>query len=923
MAHKTSPGPRKLYQGTIATTNDEELHFRKLRSLKDPMEILPLDAYPLPYDNYLVRSGTGIDYTVELRSLKNPCNSCSCPDFQISTLGTCKHIEKILGSLNRKKKSDSLLQEDSSLVEIFINPAKDDEVTIHWPETSEDLSSLKAVLGPYFSSDCTLIPDLISGFTSIQNALSGVSEELRHKVRISSHLMSRVHEQQEKQQRELSREQFMEEVKAGKRSLQMLTANLYPYQEEGMLHLAFQGRALLADEMGLGKTIQALAACELLRRLHGIQRVLVVCPASLKGEWEEQIAKFTGLPSLMVYGTRPKRLESYLKESFFYLLNYEQVRSDFHEIQHLVQPDVIILDEAQRIKNWQTKTAWAVKQLKSPYAFVLTGTPIENRIDELFSIMQMVNPRILGPLFKFNRTYYEYNDKNKPVSYQNLDRLHALLKPVLLRRLKKEVEDQLPERTVNNFFVEMEPEQAERYEEYNKRVAQLMLIIQKRPLSEEELKQLQQNMACMRMVADTPYILDEKCKICPKLVELKQVLVDLMEGTDHKIIIFSEWERMLHLVRELIQEEFPCDFAWHTGTVPQQKRRDDIKRFKEDPACRFFLTTDSGSTGLNLQAANIVINMDLPWNPAKLEQRIARAWRKHQTKTVQVINFISSNTIEHRMLSTLSHKQNLANGVLDGIDDFSSLKISSARAEILEQLDEMLSATEELNEAAQKAIDEPPTVKKDLQEITQEVVAEFSDRIHLMETYDHQGKEEKTVLTVVDTLDREIVPKMQTLFSKEAKEEEGPLHLEILDHNTYALLQRLAKSGIITIHNDPSEALYRSPASNRLHQTEKEWRLKEAKKHYTQAEHKLKMAQLLASGGFIREALPPSTEALSLGLQSYFALKQQPDDQGVQLQQSLQNPNEGISEHEAALLISAVEERLKTYVEAITKWTLT
>lgn len=913
MTEKVVKGPRKCYQGTTLTTDEDELLFRKQRGLKESMDVVPLVLYPYPFDNYLIRSGTGLDYTVEIRSFSEQYNTCSCADFQINGLGTCKHIEKVLHSLNHKKKS----HEKSSLIEIFLNTSENSEVTISWPNNVENHSTLKTLLAPYFSPDNTLIPNPVIGLSSIQKVLSDVSEEFRNKVRLSSHLVSKINDQSEMNARQLSRKQFMDEVKAGKRSLQMLTTNLYPYQEEGMLHLAFQGRALLADEMGLGKTIQAIAACELLRRLEGIQRVLVICPASLKGEWEEQIAKFTALPTQMVNGNRSDRLATYLKPSFFYLLNYEQVRSDFNEIQHLLNPDVIILDEAQRIKNWQTKTAWAVKQLRCPYAFVLTGTPLENRIEELFSIMQMVNPQILGPLHQFNRDYFEFNEKNKPTNYKNLDELNKKLKPFLLRRLKKDVEEQLPERTVNNFFVEMEPEQVVRYEEYNDRVAKLMHLMKKRPLTEDEQKRLQMNLACMRMIADTPYILDEECKICPKLVELKQMLIDLMDGTDHKIIIFSEWERMLYLVRELIQNEFDSNFAWHTGTVPQQKRRDDIKRFKEDPNCRFFLTTDSGSTGLNLQVANIVINMDLPWNPAKMEQRIARAWRKNQTKTVQVMNFVSSNTIEHRMLKTLAHKQNLANGVLDGIGDYSSMPVTSARAQILEQLEEMFVATEEDTE--ENFI---PVKKKDLQEIAEEVVIQFNDRIHLMEKFENPGSGERTVLAVVDTLDREIVPKMQEMFSGQQIEENHPINLEFLDSQTYELLQRLAKSGIISINNTPSQTLHRSVASNRLHQTEKEKRLKEAKKHFSNGERKYKMSQLLVSGGFVLESLPAIEEAVAFGLSSHYALMQESHDEGQQLHKKIQNRDEEISEAEARVLLSAADQFMDYCERQITKYSL-
>src|SRR5450759_2890247 len=135
-----------------------------------------------------------------------------------------------------------------------------------------------------------------------------------------------------------------------------------------MLHLAFTERALLADEMGLGKTIQAIAACALLHRLGTVQRVLVVTPASLKTEWEDQIQRFSDLPYHLVFGARPVRLRAYGAAPFFTMVNYEQMLGDSLDVNHLLRPDVVILDEAQRIKNWNTKTAQAVKRLRSRYA---------------------------------------------------------------------------------------------------------------------------------------------------------------------------------------------------------------------------------------------------------------------------------------------------------------------------------------------------------------------------------------------------------------------------------------------------------------------------------------------------------------------------------------------------------------------------
>ncbi|HID28694.1 MAG TPA: DEAD/DEAH box helicase, partial [Desulfobacterales bacterium] len=482
---------------------------------------------------------------------------------------------------------------------------------------------------------------------------------------------------------------FLKDMAEGKRSLEFLRFPLYRYQKEGVLHLTFGERTLLADDMGLGKTVQAIGACELLRQIRNVERVLVVSPVSLKSEWEEQISKFTNLPTRVIWGSRPVRLRMYREPSFFYLSNYEQIRNDLEEINRILAPDVVILDEAQRIKNWQTKTAKAVKRLSSPYAFVLTGTPLENRIDELYSIVEFLDPQIFGPLFRFNREYYVLDEKGRAVGYKNLDSMRRRIRPIMLRRRKEEVEDQLPQRTVNNYFVTMADEQRERYDEYRERVARLVAITKRRSLTREEFEKLQKWLACMRMLCDTPFILDQNCRICPKLPELAGILEDMISSNGKKVLVFSEWERMLHLVRDLA-EEMSLGFAWHTGSVPQQKRRQEIRRFKDDPDCVLFLSTDSGSVGLNLQEASAVVNLDLPWNPAKLEQRIARAWRKHQTKPVNVVNFVCEGSIEHRMLGLLAQKRQLADGVLDGQGDLGAIKMPSGRGAFLERLEVLM-----------------------------------------------------------------------------------------------------------------------------------------------------------------------------------------------------------------------------------------
>src|SRR5437868_1087392 len=196
------------------------------------------------------------------------------------------------------------------------------------------------------------------------------------------------------------------------------------------------------------------------------------------------MARFTERPAASVFGPRAQRLHAYRNPQFFTIVNYEQVLPDAEDLNGVLKPDIVVLDEAQRIKNWQTKTARRVKSLRSPYAFVLTGTPVENRIDELYSIVQYLDPELLGPLFRFNREFYELDERGRPIEYRNLTELRRRVAPVMLRRRKSDVEDELPGRTITTYFVPMAQEQLVRYEDFRAPAARLVAQAQKRPLTE-------------------------------------------------------------------------------------------------------------------------------------------------------------------------------------------------------------------------------------------------------------------------------------------------------------------------------------------------------------------------------------------------------------------------------------------------------
>ena len=832
------------------TTDTDEINKRRLRARIEPLHVTDLDGDHPIFANFRVSSGSGMSYDVEIRSLRERLFFCTCVDFRINGFGTCKHVEATLHYLEARyrRRFDTARKEESPLIDIVPDPA------------GETLRIERAM---------NTVPPRLRRFFDKDGRLRGkepeqVIEKIRGariaNLRISQQVTFWLRTRRQVEERKTLLREYQQKVQSGEWPAQDTLEPLYPYQREGMLQLAFKERALLADEMGLGKTIQAIAACALLQRLGKASRVLVVTPASLKSEWEEQIQRFTRLPYRLVFGTRKTRLALYAAPAFFTITNYEQIVRDGLDINRTLRPDVVILDEAQRIKNWTTKTAQAVKRLESRYAFVLTGTPIENRIDELYSLMDFLNPGILGPLFRFNREFYEFDDRGRPVGYRNLDQLHARIRPFMLRRRKSDVETELPDRTDQTFLVPLSSEQKNRYLDHEAQMARLASIAKRRPLTPQESEKLLRELAMMRMVCDTNYILDPKERACPKLAELEKILEECRENTDVKVLIFSEWERMLQLIQELCKR-LRLGYAVHSGSVPQVRRRAEIQRFKNDPGCRVFLSTDSGSTGLNLQNASVVINCDLPWNPARLEQRISRAWRKHQTRPVTVIHLVSEGTIEQKLVGTLKAKQALAEGVIDLRGDLGKLAFSAGRQSFLSRLQQLLGPS-----ISSPAPERPTQLPVDRSLAFAQAAREKLDGalVRCQESYPLDGAH-SVLLVVVErdpALCRDRLTSLHKEFFGEGKWDPlAPVGIEVIDRAMDEALQRLADAGLIK----PSTRAVRSLWPGVEHRNgaaplSAEERQK-VMSHRQQASRKLKMAKLLEGGGLSEEAHDALLEA--------------------------------------------------------------
>ncbi len=485
------------------TTDQDEINRRILRAREEKFAIRNLTPHHPIFSDFEVKSQSGMTYTVEVHSTAEREFHCNCVDFQVNGLGTCKHTEAVLAHLaatRQKNFADAIAKNDSPRIDIVADSAASALVV------ERGLNRLPASLRTLFAKDgCATI----ANSAELDDILSHLPAHEIPNLRISQS----VHLWREKLHRDETRlslrRDYEQKVRSGEYPPHETLVPLYPYQREGMLHLAFGGRALLADEMGLGKTIQAIAACALLHRVGQARRVLIVTPASLKTEWEEQIHRFTPLPLQVVFGGRRARLSAYENAPFFTLVNYEQMRTDALDVNARLRPDIIVLDEAQRIKNWASKTAQAVKRLQSPFAFVLTGTPIENRLDELYSLISFLDPAIFGPLFRFNREFYDLDNRGRPEFARSLARVHERIRPLLLRRRKSDVETELPDRTDRNLFIQLTETQRSDYATHEQIVSKLAAIAKRRPLTKQEQEKLLLELGIMRMLCDTPYILDK------------------------------------------------------------------------------------------------------------------------------------------------------------------------------------------------------------------------------------------------------------------------------------------------------------------------------------------------------------------------------------------------------------------------------
>ncbi len=726
-------------------------------------------------------------YQVEIRSLDQRINYCNCPDLANNQLGTCKHIEAALHQISKSASLKTQKPQTPQTPFVYLSWQQGPKVKVQ--RTASLSPALQTLLDQYFDAQGEFKGSLPADFFAFQDHVFGSDE-----IAIGTDVRLWLEHQITEQEHQLKAQQIRQQIKLSGGQMPGVNAKLYPYQEDGVAFLAANGRALLADDMGLGKTLQAISAATWLAQNSGVKRTLIICPASLKYQWAREIEKFTGQQTQIIQGGPEKRQAQYRQDKPFFVLNYELLLRDLSIINEQLNPDLIILDEAQRIKNWRTKIASAVKLIRSDYAFVLTGTPLENRLEDLYSLMQVVDPKVLGPLWRYMSEFHICDEKGKVLGYRNLSELRQRLEPVMLRRNRSIVSDQLPGKIVTQIDVPMSNKQQELHDTGLSGAFQLAQIAKRRPLTPSEHNRLMAALQQARMACNAAGLVDKKTQGSPKLKELKNLIQEFCLEGGLKLVIFSQWKGMTMMIEELVQS-MAVGYVHLNGQVPTHKRGELMEQFQHDDATCIFISTDAGGSGLNLQAGSVVINMDVPWNPAVLEQRNARVHRLGQSRSVQIILMVAADSYEERVLQLVKNKQLLfdnvvAEGATEDVVGLSKQSVTTVINELNQLEDEKISLGASIDEPApltEILLAEPSVVSKqgdeEINGTVESLQLQFGQRI--TQILAKAGG----LLVILDAVDSQAESFVEAL--------NAPVPVALIDLKTQKMLQRLGESSPI------------------------------------------------------------------------------------------------------------------------------
>jgi SNF2 family DNA or RNA helicase len=598
------------------------------------------------FGEHILTNERGIKYQLTFRDIERKHGYCSCPDYRTNKLGTCKHLIFAFDKYLKEKDSEPSNLPKYPFIEVFLNPFRDYKISWFYPD--KIVGEVAELFYRYFGNKKYIEDEEAENMLGFFNNLD------KHKQIL---VRPEVYEKVEK----ISEQNTLNRIKKQEKlNFSLLRVNLLQFQKEGVEFATFKKGSVIADELGLGNMLQAVATAIMKKDIFGFTKTLIICPATFKEQWKHEIETTTGERAIIIEGQSKHRKADYSSgDGYFRILSYETLMRD-KDIVTSLSVDFLILDEAQRIRNYASKTYSVIKSITRKHALVLTGTPIETELIDLYSIVLFVDPELLSPLWEFSyqHCYFDSQTRNTIVGYYNLGELKQKLSGVLIRRERQEVLKQLPNISQITVPVKLTAYQKKMHMQFAR---EFLSLYDGKIISSFEAQKSLQLIKKMRMLSNSTFLVDDTTNYSPKLDELKHILSHKLHirKNKRKVLIYTEWDKMLNIISRMLRVN-KIKFAEAGEKIDTNELKKLFRIFSRDEQCRVFLCTEKSAPHIDLAAVDTVINMEVPRSSNEKNLRLGSIEELGKRDgNLTIINLVAENTIENKMAEGLEPEEEL------------------------------------------------------------------------------------------------------------------------------------------------------------------------------------------------------------------------------------------------------------------------
>ncbi len=636
------------------------------------------------FGEHLLTNERGVQYRLTFRDINRKHGYCNCPDYRINKLGTCKHLIFAFSQLHNEPERIPASLPPYPFIEVFLNPFRNNKISYFYPD--KVTGQVAELFYRYFGNKNFIEDDEIERFTGFMN-----NTEKFKKILVRPEVLEKAKSATEKA--------TIARLKESKKlNFKLLKNELLPFQVDGVEFATFSTGAMLADDIELGRITQAVATAVMKKDIFGFSRTLIICPANLRNQWKKEIESLTGEAVTLVEGTPGQREAAYqLQDNFFLIVNYENIVHDTSPLKEF-PPDFIILDEAQRIKNYESSISMAIRAIHRRHTLLLSGNPYDHHLVEFYALMMHVDPELLSPLWEFSYKYCIFDDHTSTniVGFYNLDELNQQIEQTVLHRTRDQVIRHLPRISYIDLPVPMHAIQARMHQKFAK---ELFELLSKKIQSNYEVQLAITLIRKLRMVADSTFLVDDMTNISPKTDELKNLLTERLSirKKQKKVIIFTEWKRMLQIIsRTLRVNKFR--YVEISEDTPEKQRGILLKTFATDSECNVLISSHAGLNASDIKAADVVIHFDSPANRDSKSLRMGSLSGIIQRNgNLTIINMYARNSLEEKINSGLETDFHLKNRK-KGESDMPAEIPKVLQSELLETLKDSIHRTESPDE---------------------------------------------------------------------------------------------------------------------------------------------------------------------------------------------------------------------------------